>query len=159
MDCPDIRCTYLFPCRNDRRTCGDHTFQPAYHYISYRNASHLSSRYVSRSLLLHISRNVYPKTSRHVLLFFLAASLSRAFFQLLWNNVPWNPGQPFPLLPDHPEHGTDLSSSSFERLQKTCNFPETHRLVHWITKKLHHKFFSFVKFSVFTQFFSFLMPV
>ena len=132
MDCPDIRspdgqggipdhhprsvcrvsyrCTYLFPCCNDRRICGDHTFQPAYHYISYRNVSHLSSRYVSRSFLLHISRNVYPKTSRHVLLFFHAASLSRAFFQLLWNNVPWNPGQPFPLLSDHPEHGTDLSS-------------------------------------------------
>ena len=124
MDCPDIRSpdgqggipghhprsvcrvsivVSSFPAVMDRRTCGDHTFQPAVRGHFYRNASHLSSRYVSQE------PSGYFGTFAEKLLITFFSFLSRCFSfhasSSLGNNVAGNQVS-LPSTQIIPEHGT-----------------------------------------------------
>ena len=54
------------------------------------------------------------------------------------------------------QHTVQILLLFLRKAEKTCKLSETHRLIYRISQKLHHKFFSLIKISVFTQLVSFL---
>ena len=54
------------------------------------------------------------------------------------------------------QHTVQILFLILGKAEQACDLPKAHRLVHRVTQKLHHKFFSFVKISVFTHLSPFL---
>ena len=136
MDCPDIRCTYLFPAVMIVGLAVIAAFQPLLIIIFLIRCFSSFFWYVSSNLLYIFPGTDYRKLLV-VLLFFLAALLF-PFFQLR-NNVPWNQVS----LSSATRSSRTRYRSFFSRPLKGRRDLQFPKRIGWYigSQKLHHKFF------------------